>query len=131
MEVKVRMSQEIYILKTDKEKLFEIIDKATGQEIQSNGYLKALEVEINKARVIDREVLSHKFIKMNSKVIMTVDRDEEEITLVYPEEADIKNNKISVLAPIGTAILGYCVGDCIEWKVPGGTVTIQIHKIID
>jgi regulator of nucleoside diphosphate kinase len=125
------MSQEIYILNSDKEKLLEIIDKAKFQESRSNANLKTLEAEINKARVIDQDGCSHAFIKMNSKIIMTVDQDEDEITLVYPEEADVKNNKISVLSPIGTAILGYRAGSCIEWRVPGGTVQIRIHDIID
>lgn len=124
------MSQEIYITQTDKDKLLEIIDKVTNQEFRTNVNLKALEAEINRAKVVHQEVASHKFIKMNCKVIMTMDQDEEEITLVYPEEADIKNSKISVLSPIGTAILGYCEGSSIEWKVPSGTVHISILKII-
>lgn len=125
------MSQEIYILKADKDKLLEIIDKTTDQEFPTKVNLKALKAEINKARVIDQNVSTQKFIKMNSKVNMTVDQEEEEITLVYPGEADIKSSKISVLSPIGTAILGYCVGSCVEWKVPDGTVHIQINRIVD
>lgn len=124
------MSQEIYITKADKEKLLKIIDKAANKEFRTNDNLKALKIEINKARVIDQEAPRQAFIKMNSKVIMTVDQNEEEITLVYPEEADIRSNKISVLSPIGTAILGYCVGSNIEWNVPNGTVHIRIHSII-
>lgn len=125
------MSQEIYITKDDKAKLLKIIDKATYNEFRTNDNLKSLEAEINKARVIEQEVCPHKFIKMNSKVIMTVDQDEEEIILVYPEETDIKKNKISVLSPIGTAILGYCIGSCVEWKIPSGIVHLRIHSIID
>jgi regulator of nucleoside diphosphate kinase len=125
------MSQDIYVTKADKEKLLEIIDKAANKELRTIDNLKALKTEINKARVIDQEECTHAFIKMNSKVIMTVDQNEEEITLVYPEEVDIRNNKISVLSPIGTAILGYCVGSSVEWNVPNGTVHIRIRSIID
>ncbi|WP_228767808.1 GreA/GreB family elongation factor [Candidatus Velamenicoccus archaeovorus] len=50
--------------------------------------------------------------------------------LVYPEDADIEQNKISILAPIGTAILGYKVGDVIEWKVPAGVRRLKIKKIL-
>lgn len=131
MEVKVRMSQEIYIIKSDKEKLIHIINKAISQELKPEAHLKGLETEINRAQVVEQQELSFKFIKMNSKVLMTVDQDEEEMTLVYPEEADIKKNKISVLSPIGTAILGYREGSCVEWKVPNGIVHIQIRNIID
>jgi regulator of nucleoside diphosphate kinase len=92
------MSQEIYVTKADKEKLLEIIDKAVKKEFRTNDNLKTLKTEINKARVIDQEVCPHAFIKMNSKVIITVDQNEEELTLVYPEEADIRSNKISVFS---------------------------------
>jgi regulator of nucleoside diphosphate kinase len=125
------MSQEIYITKKDKVKLLEIIDKAALKEVRTAANLKALEAEINKAGVIDLEVPDFVFIKMNSKVIITVNQEEEEITLVYPEDADIKNNKISVFSPIGTAILGYREGSCVEWKVPSGMVHIQIQRVID
>jgi len=125
------MSQELYILEKDKIRLLEIIDKTAFQKIRTNVNLKELEAEINKARVIDQDDVSHTFIKMNSKVTMTVDQEEEELTLVYPEQADVKNNKISILSPIGTAILGYSTGSCIEWKVPSGTVQIKIQDISD
>lgn len=125
------MSQEIYITRTDKVKLLDIIDKAANKELRTDANLKALEAEIYKARVVDQEGAAHVFVKMNSKVIMSIDQEEEEITLTYPEDADRKKNKISVLSPIGTAILGYCEGSTVEWRVPGGTVHIQIQRIID
>lgn len=125
------MNQEIYILKSDKEKLLDIIDKASTQDYRTSSNQKELEKEIIRARVVEQEKLPYSFIKMNSRVLMTVDQEEEEIMLVYPEEADIKKNKISVFSPIGTAILGYCAGNSIEWKVPDGTVQIQIIDIRD
>jgi regulator of nucleoside diphosphate kinase len=51
-------------------------------------------------------------------------------TLVSPEEANISRNRISVLAPIGTAIFGYSAGDVIEWKVPGGTRKLRIEEVL-
>jgi regulator of nucleoside diphosphate kinase len=51
-------------------------------------------------------------------------------TLVFPEDADIDQNRISVLAPIGTAMLGYSVGDTIEWPVPEGLRRIQVKEIL-
>ncbi len=123
------MSQEIYITKSDKEKLLDFIDRIDIRELRATDNLKALKAEIYKAIVVDQEVHACGFVKMNSKVNMIVDQDEEEIILVYPEEADVKNNKVSVLSPIGTAILGCCEGSSIEWGVPGGTVHIRIQSI--
>jgi regulator of nucleoside diphosphate kinase len=51
-------------------------------------------------------------------------------TLVFPDEADLSQGKISVLAPIGTAVLGYKVGDVIRWRVPSGEKHFQISKIL-
>ena len=67
---------------------------------------------------------------MNSKAVIAVEEDEFEISLVYPWEADPKKEKISVLSPVGTAILGYKEGDCIQWEIPSGPAVIRIKKMI-
>jgi regulator of nucleoside diphosphate kinase len=54
----------------------------------------------------------------------------ETYTLVFPECADIANNKLSVLAPIGTAVLGYRVGDEFRWRVPEGWRKLKIEQVI-
>ena len=60
-----------------------------------------------------------------------LDLDEvEEYELVYPADADLERNRISVLAPIGTAILGYRVGDVIEWKVPAGLRRLRVEEVL-
>jgi regulator of nucleoside diphosphate kinase len=60
-----------------------------------------------------------------------MDSGEEVIyTLTYPAEADLAEGRISVLAPVGTAILGYSVGDVVEWTVPCGIVRYKIEKIL-
>lgn len=123
------MSQEIYITRNDKQKLLDLIDEIDIRELRSMNHLKALKAEINKAIVVDQETQVCAFVKMNSKVNMIVDQEEEEIILVYPEDADVKNNKVSVFSPIGTAILGCCEGSSIEWVVPNGTVHIRIQSI--
>lgn len=125
------LSQEIYITQSDKLKLLDYIDKTDIREIRTADNLKILKAEINKAKVIDPADFDGAFVKINSKVNMIVNQEEEEIILVYPENADIKNNKVSVLSPIGTAILGCSEGSCIEWIVPNGIVHILILSIND
>jgi regulator of nucleoside diphosphate kinase len=51
-------------------------------------------------------------------------------TLVFPDDADIDQNRISVLAPIGTAMLGYSVGDAFEWQVPAGLTRFKVKEIL-
>jgi regulator of nucleoside diphosphate kinase len=50
-------------------------------------------------------------------------------TICFPEEADIRENRISVLSPVGTAIIGCSVGDVIDWPVPSGNVRIRIESV--
>jgi regulator of nucleoside diphosphate kinase len=54
----------------------------------------------------------------------------ETYTLVYPEEADINEDKLSVLAPLGRALLGCHVGQVIEFNAPGGKRKLKIEKIL-
>jgi len=69
---------------------------------------------------------------MNSKVrLKDLDSGEEVIySLVFPNDANVAENKISVLAPVGTALIGYRVGDPIEWKVPRGLKRLKIEEIL-
>jgi len=48
--------------------------------------------------------------------------------LVFPERADSTNGKISILAPVGTAVLGYRIGDTVEWKVPTGVEKVKSRR---
>ena len=50
-------------------------------------------------------------------------------TLVFPREADLQSGRLSVLAPLGTALLGYRVGDEIEWQMPGGMRRVRIESV--
>ena len=69
---------------------------------------------------------------MNSTVKLR-DLDTKELetyTLVFPEQADIANDQLSVLAPVGTAILGQRVGDALRWRVPSGWRRFKIERVI-
>ena len=56
--------------------------------------------------------------------------EEETYTLVYPENMDMSQGKVSILAPIGTAMLGYRVGDVFEWEVPAGNRRLKVEKLL-
>jgi regulator of nucleoside diphosphate kinase len=58
------------------------------------------------------------------------DKTNMEVSLVFPSEADMSAGRLSVLSPIGTALLGYEKGDTIEWMVPAGKRRIQITDIL-
>lgn len=122
------MSRKIYITNSDKNKLLEVINKY--EDLNNRQNIKSLEAEINRADVTNPEEVPGNVITMNTKVLLLIGDSEEEFTLVYPTESDISNNKISILSPVGTAILGYSEGSIIEWEVPNGVVQIEVKKIL-
>jgi regulator of nucleoside diphosphate kinase len=69
---------------------------------------------------------------MNSTAcLIDLDTGEELVyTLVFPKDADIQQNKISVLAPIGTAMLGYSIGEIFEWRVPDGVRRLKVKELL-
>ena len=95
-------------------------------------YLTALEGELRRARVVPESDVPPEVVTMNSVVrLRDLDTDEmEEYELVYPADADVAHNRISVLAPVGTAILGYRLGDVIEWPVPAGLRRLRVEEVL-
>ncbi|MCG3139300.1 MAG: Regulator of nucleoside diphosphate kinase [Anaerolineae bacterium] len=122
----------IYITAFDLERLQKLISEAQFTEYRKSEYLKILETEIARATVVAPQDIPNDVITMNSVVqLQDIDTKEEEVyTLVFPENADLAKGKISIFAPIGTAMLGYRVGDLFEWKVPAGTRRLRVKKIL-
>lgn len=126
------MSRQIFITEVDKERLEKLINEAKEFNPGSKEYLRSLERELVRARVVPSKKIPHNVITMNSKVLLKdLDSGEQMIyTLVYPSEANLTENKISILAPVGTAILGFREKDIIEWSVPDGLVRLEVEKIL-
>lgn len=82
----------------------------------------ALEEEIEDAVVVEQREIPPDVVTMNSRIRFVDEEsgDESEVVLVYPSEADASSGRVSVLAPVGTALLGLSVGQSIEWPVPNG-----------
>jgi len=87
---------------------------------------ETLETELLRADVLDSGQIPADVVTMNSRVRFEDDGDVREITLVYPQDAAADQGRVSVLAPIGTALLGLAVGDSIEWKLPAGMRRIRV-----
>ncbi len=127
------MTREIFITSLDRERLLKLIAKEREfGTFNQEGHLLELEKEVKRAVVLPSESIPADAITMNSKALLKdMDSGEEEVyTLVYPEDADLEDNRISILAPIGTAILGFREGDIFEWEVPAGPVRLRVEKIL-
>ena len=124
--------RKIIITQSDYEHLEELLSSEFTQVIGPADYLDGLEAELVRAEVVDPERVPKSVVTMNSTVkLRDLDTNEvETYTLVFPEQADIANNKLSVLAPVGTAILGQRVGDVLRWRVPGGRRSLKVERVL-
>jgi regulator of nucleoside diphosphate kinase len=109
-----------------------LADRASSDHSLDRSSLGNLRAELQKARLVSAENVPEDLVTMNSVVrLRDLDTDEVEVyELVYPAEADIDLNRVSVLAPIGMALLGYRAGDVIEWPVPVGIRRIQVEELL-
>jgi regulator of nucleoside diphosphate kinase len=125
----------IHITAQDMEQLKKLLGEEKDRHGYGNGrgeHLKGLETELNRSIRVAAEKVPPDVITMHSKAhLIDLDSGEELVyTLVFPNEANIRQDKISVLAPIGTAMLGYRVGDMFEWPVPDGVRRLQVKGVL-
>ena len=122
----------IFITEEDMERLQYLLDPAGRLLSRDQEHLETLEEELDRAKVVSPSQIPKDVVTMNSKVrVRNMDTgNDATYTLVFPRDADIAQGKISVLAPIGTAILGYRVGDVIEWRVPGGRRRLRVEEVL-
>ncbi len=123
--------REILITESDRRRLGTMLQDPLLSKIEQPGYLHSLEAELDRAYGVDPDQLPHDVVTMNSTVELRdlQSGEMETYTLVYPERADIQANRISVLAPIGTAILGCRVGDIVKVKTPSGVRRVRVEEI--
>lgn len=105
-------NNELYIADKDYDRLLPIIKNHPLAE------------ELERAIVVPKENIATQIVRLNSKVTYLDESDGliREIELVLPDEADVDKRKISVLAPVGSALLGLREGETIEWTFPSGAI---------
>lgn len=121
----------IFITEFDMERLEDLIAKFRAKASRDTKNLDELEKELGKAEIVSPEGIPPDVITMNSRVSLEdLDSGQATVyTLVFPADADVEKGKISILAPIGTALIGYKVGDKITWAVPGGQKNLLVKEI--
>ncbi len=119
----------VFITEKDKAKLLTLIDDIVSSDIDGKDYVKKLESELLIAKVENENKLPADVVTMNSTVVLNIDDIKETVTLVYPDEADVSHNKISVLSPIGTAILGSRKKDIFDWEINENITKIEIIDV--
>lgn len=122
----------IYITVRNMERLQGLIDFARPTNENDLENVERLEEELYRANIVEPENIPLDVVTINSKVqLRAIDSDLEIIfILVFPSDADLSEHKISILAPIGSAVIGRQTGDIIEWKAPGGIKRAKIEKML-
>ena len=116
--MRVKKESSLIISETDYQRLIQLIEK------NDTPAAEALEVEISRAEIIKRKDFPVNAVTMDSTVtFIDLDSDEEKtISLVYPVDANVDEMKISVLSPVGSALIGLRIGGNIKWPVPQGKI---------
>jgi len=122
----------IHITEFDKTRLEELLTVAEQFGGHDRKDLNALAGELKRGKVVPSNQVPPDVVTMNSKVSLRDTDSGETMTyrLVFPKDADVDQGAISVLAPVGMAILGYAVGDVVEWPVPSGVRRLSIEKVL-
>lgn len=123
------MNLPIIVSDRDLLRLRQLVQAGERANLENIGRLKT---ELDRARVVPAAELPAQVIAMNSTVELE-DLEDGEImtyTLVLPEYADAAAGKISILAPLGMAMLGFQVGDEFAWPVPAGTLRVRVRRLV-
>jgi regulator of nucleoside diphosphate kinase len=119
------------ISSADHHRLSLLVHTAMKSQPRLREGLQALQSELLRADVMSPELIPATVVTMGATVEVEDLRSAEvdRYTLVYPEQADPAAGKISILSPIGTAIIGFAVGDVFTWKTPGGERRLRINAV--
>lgn len=88
--------------------------------------------ELDSAKIVEPDKIPNDVVTMNSivKISFPDSKKTLQFQIVYPDQADMKGNKISIFSPVATALIGYRVSDEIQWIVPSGLTKLRIDEII-
>jgi regulator of nucleoside diphosphate kinase len=130
--VAIREKAEIYMTPPDKERLTSLLEGRRWYGREDGRTLEVLEEELDRAVVVDPEQLPPDVVTLDSRLqLIDLDSGEELLfAVVLPARANADEGRISVLAPLGMAVLGYRSGDVIEWDVPGGRRRLRVAHVL-
>lgn len=101
-----------------------LVERKSSQELQA---------ELKRAKLVDKDEFPADAVRLNSKVKIKAEGREDimELVLVMPDKADMKARKVSVVAPVGAALIGFRQGQQVSWQVPAGRKTFTILEVVN
>ena len=127
------MTNELILLKEDVQLLTSYIKGGSHLNLFDQKNADKLKEELTKGTVLSKEEFPEDVIRLNSTVTIQDHRTGKLINLmlVLPEKAAINDGKVSVLAPIGTALIGYRKGQTVNWKMPAGEKVYKVMEVVN
>lgn len=124
--------EKIIINRLDYARIKKCINDARQFKSITESELQKLVNELESAVIMEPEAIPANVVTMNSIVKLSFSNNNKQVQfqIVYPDQANFRENKISIFSPIATALIGYKVGDEIEWIVPAGLTKMKIEEII-
>lgn len=121
----------IVVTESDERKLRGLLSRQTKESLRDQTHLLELHSELERALILPADELPAGVITMHSQVrVLDLERRRRsDYTLVFPLESDVSARRISVLAPLGTALLGFREGDDVEWMMPGGMRRLRVERV--
>lgn len=124
--------KQVTITKQDFNRIHRSITDAKARNTIKKEDAEKLLAELKSAKIVEQDQVESDVVTMNSivKIHFQNNKTTMEFQLVYPAEANIKDHKISIFSSVAAALIGYRVGDEIDWLIPSGMTKIVIDEII-
>ncbi len=126
-----KVKEQLILVKDDYEVMMNYLRSGSTTFDQQN--IEELQTELKRAKLVSKEAVPKDVVRLNSVVTIKEEKEKKtmEVVLVTPNKADIKQRRISVMSPIGTALIGFRKGQQVEWQVPAGKKTFTIVEVIN
>jgi regulator of nucleoside diphosphate kinase len=127
------IKSQLVLTKDDYSLLISYLNSVRGKTALDRRNAQDLHAELKKAKLVNKDDFPLDVVRLNSTVRIKAEDKEEimELKLVTPDKADIKRKRISVMAPIGTALIGFRKGQKVKWLVPAGKRTFTILDVMN
>jgi len=126
-----KINNQLVVMKDDYNLLKTYLNNRSGKTTFDRQNAEDLLAELKKAKLVSKDEFPANVVRLNSTVrIKPKDKDYVmELMIVTPDKADIKERKISIMSPIGTALIGFRQGENVKWQVPSGKKTFTILEV--
>lgn len=128
-----KQNNQLVVTKEDYEILISCLNNMYGRAAFDRQNAQELKNELKKATLVNAADFPGDVVRLNSRVKIKSEKKDEimELMIVTPDKADIKKRKISIMAPLGTALIGFRQGQKVNWQVPSGKKTFTIMEVIN